>query len=368
MRDAALATLAIQKTALARGMMLKDASAFNMQFLDGRPTLIDTLSFEKLRLEPWAAYGQFCRHFLAPLALISLRDPRLGRLSRIHLDGVPLSLASRLLPWRGLLNFWLMVHLYWHATSEGRPGPGTARRAGSETCRLSSLQGLAAGLETAVKKLQWRPPKAAWATYYECSVTGGKYVEHKKQIVADFLQIVRPRTVWDLGSNTGLFSRLAAAAGADTFSFDNDPDCVEINYLEARKKSERRLLPLWMDLTNPSPALGWEHRERLSWLERPVPQLALALGLVHHLAIANNLPLPRIREFCGRLGPWLAIEFVPKEDANAQKLLAVREDVFAGYTRENFEGEFSRGFAIERSVPVWDSPRVLYLMRNQQAG
>jgi len=366
LQDAALATLAIQKAALARGMMLKDASAFNMQFLDGKPALMDTLSFEKLRFEPWAAYGQFCRHFLAPLALISLRDPRLGQLSRIHLDGIPLSLARRLLPWRGRLNFWLMVHLYWHAASEQQPGQGAPKPAGSKPHRLSSLQGLAASLEAAVKKLRWQPPRTAWATYYQSSVTGGKYVEHKKQIVADFLKIVRPRTVWDLGGNTGLFSRLAAAAGADTYSFDGDFDCVEINYLEARKNGERRLLPLWMDLTNPSPALGWEHRERLSWLERRRPDLALALGLVHHLAIANNLPLARIREFCGRLGPWLAIEFVPKEDDNAQKLLTVRKDIFPGYTRENFEAEFSRGFAIQRSVPVQDSRRVLYLMRNQQ--
>jgi hypothetical protein len=300
-----------------------------------------------------------------------MRDPRLGRLARIHLDGIPLSLASRLLPWRGRLNFWLMVHLYWHAASEQReqrPGHSAARPVAPGKLRLSSLQGLAAGLEAAVKKLRWQPAKTAWATYYASSVTGGRYVEHKKQIVADFIKIVQPRAVWDLGANTGLFSRLAAAAGADTFSFDADPDCVEINYLEARKDGERRLLPLWMDLTNPSPALGWEHRERLSWLERRRPDLALALGLAHHLAIANNLPLSRIREFCGRLGPWLAIEFVPKEDANAQKLLRVREDVFPGYTRENFEREFSRGFAIERVVPVQDSPRVLYLMRNQQKG
>jgi hypothetical protein len=369
LKDAALATLAIQKTALSHGMMLKDAPAFNLQFLDGKPVLIDTLSFEKLRLEPWAAYGQFCRHFLAPLALISLCDPRLGRLSQIHLDGIPLGVATRLLPWRGRLNFWLLVHLYWHAANEQRelpPGAGAASQAGSGKLRLSSLQGLVAGLEAAVKKLRWQPPKTAWATYYASSVTGGKYVEHKQQVVAEFLKSVQPRSVWDLGANTGLFSRLAADAGAETVSFDADSDCVEINYLQTRKEGGRRLLPLWMDLTNPSPALGWEHRERLSWLERRPPDMTLALGLVHHLAIANNLPLERIRDFFGRLGPWLAVEFVPKEDPNARKLLRVREDIFPGYTRENFEREFSRGFAIQRSAPLQDSPRVLYLMRNQR--
>jgi hypothetical protein len=366
LKDAALATLAIQKMALAHGMILKDASAFNIQFVDGKPALIDTLSFEKLALEPWAAYGQFCRHFLAPLALISLRDPRLGRLSRIHLDGVPLDLAAKLLPWRGRMNPGLLLHLYWHAASGQRPGPAAAKAVKPKNYRLSSLLGLRENLESAVRKLNWQPPKTAWASYYQGPVTGGRYVEHKQQIMADFLKIARPGSVWDLGANTGLFSRLAAAAGADTVAFDGDADCVEMNYLEMRRKKEPRLLPLWMDLTNPSPALGWEHGERMSWMERRKPDLVVALGLVHHLAIANNLPLSRIRDFCAGLSPWLAIEFVPKEDANAQKLLSVREDIFGGYTRENFEGEFSRRYTIVRSSEVEDSRRVLYLMRRNQ--
>jgi hypothetical protein len=366
LKEAALATLAIQKLALAHGMMLKDASAFNMQFLEGKPVLIDTLSFEKLQLQPWPAYGQFCRHFLAPLALISLRDPRLGRLSRMHLDGVPLDLARKLLPRRGRINLWLLVHLYLHSASGQRPGRGAANARPPGSYRLSSIQGLVASLETAVKKLQWRPPKSSWATYYQSTVTGGKYLEHKQRIIAEFLNIVRPHTVWDLGANTGLFSRMAAATGADTLSFDDDPDCVEINFLEMRRQNQTRLLPLWMDLTNPSPAIGWAHAERMSWMERQSPDLVLALGLVHHLAIANNLSLSRIRDFFARLSAWLAIEFIPKTDANAQKLLAVREDIFTGYTREEFEKEFSVNYTIERTTRVQDSNRVLYLMRRRQ--
>jgi ribosomal protein L11 methylase PrmA len=231
--------------------------------------------------------------------------------------------------------------------------------------KLSALQGLIESLETAVKKLEWQPPKSSWATYYESTVTGGKYLEHKQRIIAEFLRTVEPRSVWDLGANTGLFSRIAAAGGADTLSFDGDPDCVEINFLEMRRQKDARLLPLWMDLTNPSPALGWANAERMSWMERQNPDLVLALGLIHHLAIANNLPLSRIRDFLARLSPWLAIEFVPKTDANARELLTVREDIFADYTQEGFEKEFSLSYAIERKVPVQDSRRVLFLMRRR---
>jgi ribosomal protein L11 methylase PrmA len=218
-------------------------------------------------------------------------------------------------------------------------------------------------LESAIQDLKWQAPKTEWAAYYQSTVTGGRYVEHKKQIVAGFLNMVQPQAVWDLGANTGLFSRLAAGSGASVLSFDADPACVEINYLEARRGRETRLLPLLMDLANPSPALGWDHRERMSWLERPKPDMVLALGLAHHLAIANNLPLDRIADFCARLGPWLAVEFVPKDDPNARKLLHAREDIFDNYSRQDFERAFCRRFTIEDGRTVQDSARQLYLMR-----
>ncbi|MGN6555130.1 MAG: SAM-dependent methyltransferase [Verrucomicrobiota bacterium] len=367
LKDAAVTTLEIQRMALECGMTLKDASAFNIQFVDGKPMLIDTLSFEKLKLQPWIAYAQFCRHFLAPLALMSYRDARLNQMLRAHLDGLPLALASKLLPLRSRMNFWLLVHLHLHAASEKRFDRKPVQRAEQPSYRLSSLHGTVQSLESAVNKLNWVPPKNVWADYYESTVTGGKYVEHKKQIVAEYLGIARPKTVWDLGANTGLFSRLAAASGADTFSFDGDPDCVEINYLEGRKKNESRLLPLVMELTNPSPALGWEHRERMSWVERANPEMVFALAVIHHLAIGNNLPLCKVRDFFSRLSTWLVIEFVPKDDSNAQKLLQVREDIFGDYTRENFEKQFNQCFEILKSTQVQDSNRVLYLMRRKES-
>ncbi len=368
LQDAALVTLRIQKFAVAHGMSLKDASAFNIQFVDGRPMLIDTLSFEKLPAgQPWVAYAQFCRHFLAPLALIAYRDARLGQLTRVHLDGVPLDLASALLPWRTRWKLWLLVHLHWHAGSQKRFADRSLDASGpTRNYSLNSLRGLLDSLVTAINKLHWSPPKTVWGNYYEATVTGGRYVEDKKKWVTEFLRAARPASAWDLGSNTGAFSRLASEQGVPTLSFDGDPDCVEINYLESRQKGEKHLLPLLLDLTNPSPALGWAHAERMSWLERGQPDLVLALAVIHHLAIGNNLPMERLATFFHGLGRWLIIEFVPKNDANAQKLLRVREDIFMDYSRDNFEREFAKGFVIEKSQVLQDSERVLYLMRRRE--
>ena len=132
LRDAALATLEIERRALAKGMTLKDASAYNIQLHEARPKLIDTLSFERYEEgRPWIAYRQFCQHFLAPLALMSRVDVRLGQLLRIHLDGIPLDLASRLLPWRSRFNLSLGLHIHAHARSQRRHAQAATSRSKS---------------------------------------------------------------------------------------------------------------------------------------------------------------------------------------------------------------------------------------------
>ena len=369
LKEAALLTLSLQRQALAHGLSLKDASAFNIQFDQQGPVMIDTLSFEEHNPDrPWVAYGQFCRHFLAPLALISYRHAQLGQLLKIHLDGIPLELASMLLPLRSRFRFWLLVHLHWHARSCGRSEANALKPASaSKKFSTRSLLGLVDSLENLIRGLEWNPPTSEWKKYYGGTVTPGRYLQHKTEMVDQWLAAAPPASVWDLGANTGHFSRLSSTRGILTVSFDGDPECVEASFRQMRQKQDRNLLPLVLDLTNPSPGMGWEHLERTSWLERGRPGLVLALALVHHLALANNLPLSRLAAFFSRLAPRLIIEFVPKNDSNAQKLLAFREDIFPDYTQAGFETSFAREFVIERSVKLHDSERVLYEMRRRAA-
>ena len=169
--------------------------------------------------------------------------------------------------------------------------------------------------------------------------------------------------MWDLGADIGVFSRLAADRGALTVAWDIDPSAVERNYLDCRRRGEARILPLVLDVTNPSPGVGWENRERTSLIERGPADCVLALALVHHLAISNNVPFSRMAAFFKRICRWLIIEFVPKDDSQVQRLLASREDIFSDYTSAVFEREFCRHFEIEDGVAITDSPRSLYLMR-----
>jgi ribosomal protein L11 methylase PrmA len=364
LKDAALLTLKIQKAAYDHGMSLKDASAYNIQFKGCKPVLIDTLSFEIYREgEPWTAYRQFCQHFLAPLALMAYRDIRLSQLLRVYIDGIPLDLASRLLPGRTRFNFSLATHLHLHAAAQRRYADKTVTKE-SLTHRMSraAFQGLIDSLETTVRKLQWMPAGTEWAAYYADTNYSARALEHKKQVIDDFLKQIKPIVVWDLGGNTGVFSRIASNQSALTISFDIDPSAVELNYREAVEKRESQLLPLVTDLTNPSPSIGWRNKERSALLERGPAGAAMALALIHHLAISNNVPLESLADFLAQISPWLIIEFVPKMDSQVQRLLARRQDIFPDYHQDGFVQAFSKMFAIRQSVQILDSERQLFLM------
>jgi ribosomal protein L11 methylase PrmA len=227
----------------------------------------------------------------------------------------------------------------------------------------NSFLGLIDNLASTVKKLNWKAGGTAWAEYESDHNYTAAAMSQKVAFVRQFLEAADPVVVWDLGANTGRFSRLASQKGIETLSFDMDPAAVERNYLRMRSEKDTRLLPLLLDLTNPTPAIGWRNAERDSLLERASADTILALALVHHLAITNNLPLSQIADFLACLGETLIIEFVPKEDSQVQRLLAAREDIFPDYTQAGFEAAFGGYFQIEEAVPIPDTVRTLYLMR-----
>jgi hypothetical protein len=362
-QDAALATLHVHEAAFEKGMVLKDASAYNIQFYEGRPVLIDTLSFETYREgSPWVAYRQYCEHFLGPLALMAYRDVRLSQLLRRHIDGIPVDLASSLLPAKTRFKGALLMHLHLHAKSQARhqDNPGAAKTA--KVSRMG-LQGIIESLEGATAALALRSNTGVWADYYSDTNYSESAAAHKAELVTRYIEQAGPKTVWDLGGNVGRYSRLAAERGIFTLSLDLDPAAVELNYRACRKESIQTLLPLVIDLTNPSPDLGWAHQERASLQSRGPADLLMALALIHHLAISNNTPLDRVAAYFASLGRSLIIEFVPKGDSQVERLLASREDIFDRYTQDGFEQAFGEFFRTLDRQTIRDSKRTLYLMQ-----
>jgi SAM-dependent methyltransferase len=367
LKDAALLTLNIQKIALEYGMTLMDASAYNVQFYAGRPTFIDTLSFEIYEEgAPWTAYQQFCKHFLAPLALMSYQDVRLNQLMRIYIDGIPLDLASRLLPGRARWNLGLFSHIYLHANAQKRYAD-TDVSLKEKTIKVtrSAHLGLLASLESTTRGLLWKAGGSEWANYYDATNYSQAAFEAKSEIVRGYLEQIHSARVLDLGGNTGVFSRLASDRGAYTISADIDPGAVEFDYQQVKQKGDQNLLPLILDLTNPSAGVGWDNHERDAFFQRTQADTVMALALIHHLAIANNLPLNHLARFFGQLGRWLIIEFVPMEDSQVQRLLLNRRNIFDQYTPEGFEAAFTQVFEIREKTLVKDSHRTLYLMEKK---
>lgn len=365
LKDAALLTLDIQQTALEYGMSLKDASAFNVQFIGASPIFIDTLSFEILDAEkPWVAYRQFCQHFLAPLALMAYTDIRLLSLFKTYLDGIPLDLTSTLLPLKTKLNFSLQLHIHMHAKSQKKFERSlTTARHSSSTFSLTKHKALIDSLKTVITSLNLPHITTEWGDYYNDDSYTTVALKSKQEIVSQFVKLVEPKVVCDLGANDGFFSKLAEQQGAYVISSDYDPLCVNNNYRKLKEHQSQTILPLMIDITNTSAALGWGHAERETFEQRAQVDCVFALALIHHLAISNNIPLNFIADYFSKLGPYVIVEFVPKSDKKVQTLLATRKDIFPDYTQEHFESVFEKTFHILQKTPIEDSERTLYLMK-----
>lgn len=363
LKDAALLTLSITKIALEHGMILKDASAYNVQFAGSVPVFIDTLSFEIYDGRPWVAYRQFCQHFLAPLAIAAYRDVRLIRFLSTSVDGIPLDLAKTLLPARSRLNFPLFLHLHAHA---GSMSTGETRNIAARSAKISKmgLMGILDSLETAIRSLNLKMKPTVWADYYDHTNYSAEAMAAKSATVAKWTAKLKPKTVWDIGANTGVFSHIAAKQGAYTVALDDDPLAIEMLYKDART-SKLNILPLWCSITSPSAGIGWENSERASLLSRGPVDMVYALALLHHLVITGGIPLDRVAHLFGSLCRYLIIEFVPKIDSQCQKLLILREDIFSGYTERNFEQVFGGVFRIREKQQLGDSLRHLYLMEKK---
>jgi hypothetical protein len=225
--------------------------------------------------------------------------------------------------------------------------------------------GLIESLANCISGLNLQREGFDWGEYYSDGSADSDYLEHKKILVREIIQKIKPRDAWDLGSNTGLFSRLMADGGISTVAFDSDIHCVEESYRTMKRDGLGTLLPLWIDFANPSPALGWEHSERRSLIQRGPVDVVLALALVHHLAISNNIPFHRIATFFWHICSNLVVEFVPRDDPMVEKLLSSRKDTPLEYSQRAFESGFSANFRILSSHDIGDSRRKLYFMKKK---
>lgn len=362
LKDAALLTLHITKEAISSGMILKDATPYNIQWHKGRLIFIDTLSFEKYNPdEPWIAYRQFCENFLAPLLLMHYRKQPLQQLSLAWPEGIPLSVTKSLLPWRSKLSLHTYLHIHLHASvSERKKDKANSAKAFSKQKMLN----LITSFKILIKKLNLPDQPTTWSEYYDEASQRSDYLEQKKKIITQWIdEIPGIRSAADLGANDGEFSRILAAKRAKTIAADLDPFCINGLYNKIKISKEGNIQPIVADFSYPSPAVGFNNNERSSLISRLHVDLSLALALIHHLAIGKNIPLHMIADFLKNISKTLIIEFVPKTDEKVRMMLSGKKDIYVSYTQKNFEEVFRQCFRIDRIQPIAESGRILYLMR-----
>ena len=308
LRDAARLQLALTRQALAEGVITKDASSYNVQFVGSKPVFIDVGSFERLRRsEPWPGYRQFCELFLNPLLIQQVLDLPFQPLLRGHLDGILPSQAAALLEGRGRLQKGVFTHVKLHARAERKYADADRERDVRAELKRAGfgprlIDAHLHNLEKAIEDLDRKTSASTWSGYGDRAHYTDRDLAAKEEFVAAAVQAEAPGIVLDLGANDGRFSRLAAGSGAGyVVAVDSDELVVDRLYRELRREGDQRILPLVIDVADPSPALGWRTCERAAFVERVRPELVLCLAVVHHLALDEHRAVRRDSRVPGRL-------------------------------------------------------------------
>lgn len=364
LRDAGLLTLEILEQALEAGMILKDASSFNVQWTGSNPAFIDIPSIQRHQHgEPWSGYRQFCEMFLNPLFLQAYKDVGFHSWLRGSLDGIPVEELAKLMSARDLIRTGITKHVYLQSKLQSGYADTSSdvkselRDSGFNT---ELIKNNVRGMSRLLRRLDWGSSRSQWSDYTLQHSYEDRDYQRKIEFVRDACSRRRRSLVWDLGANTGTFSRIAAESAEYVIAMDSDHLAVEQMYQSLKHEGSRTILPLVANIVNPSPGLGWNLKERMPLQDRGTPELTLALALIHHVVIGANVPLKSFVEWLADLGTDLVIEFVTREDPMVQKLLRNQRDIYSDYDLDNFEECLSGSFTVTHHERLNSGTRILY--------
>jgi len=364
LRRAALDHLQILTEAVRSGFILKDASPYNVQFCGAQSVFIDLGSLIELAPgEPWSAYRQFCELMLFPLLLQSYRGVHFQPLLRAQLEGISAKQFMQWMRWRDLfrpgvfVNGWLQSALERNTQSLSTSTVRDLRSSGFHT---SMIERMLQKLTRLVEKLKWTPARTQWTAYDTTLPHVADDLQAKSEFVAAVCRNKHRHLVWDLGCNDGRYSIIAAEHADLVVAMDQDHACIEHLYQTLATKKQSTILPLCVELANSSPALGWRGRERKRLEDRGRPELVMCLGLIHHLVLAGNIPLPEVIDWLASFGGEIILEFPSKDDSMVKALLRNKRDQYTDYSLERLEAELLKRFDISSCRPLPSGARTLF--------
>lgn len=364
LKDAALLTIRLCKIAIKHGMILKDATPFNIQFIKGKPVFIDTLSFEKYdSSKSWIAYRQFCETFLFPLLLEHYLQIDVQKWLSVYLEGIPVKTTAALLPARSRLNLGVWLNVYLQNRIQAKGSYDSVRSNYKKDKLLRLLEHLA----SVIKKININAAiRSTWNNYYAKTILSQGYLKAKEEIFSSLISDIRDSRVLDLGCNDGYFSKIVANGNNQVIAADFDSQCINRLYNLLKTEKRTNILPLCIDISNPPPAAGFRNTERQSFLQRIQSDAVVALALIHHLVLSKNILLTDAAlQFSELTKKWLIIEFVPLQDEKAQQLIANKSSFHEPYDIPAFKECFLKFFEIETEVQIPGTERVLFRMRKR---
>ena len=362
LKDAAVLTLDVAEKSLEHGMILKDASAFNVAWRQGKPIFIDHGSFTTyIEGRPWQAYRQFVMHFLAPLLLMRNINPQFLRYFSVNLDGFPLNLTSRMLPWMSWLSPTALMHIHWHAILERRHSAiDMSDKPEAGTFSKKNMVNLLAHLKSCVSSLKSPTKNSEWQNYYENTNYSRSAMTAKLLLVEKLSERVPRQRIIDLGANDGRFSMEVGKNAETVIAADIDYNAIESLY----SRHLPNIYPVVQDFSNPSVSCGVLGRERMSFSQRAQGDLVLGLAIVHHLRIGANWTIRQIVELFAECAPSAIIEFVPKEDSQVQGLLLSRKDIYDDWTLDIFLAELGKRYSQIEHYHLPDSERTIIFAKD----
>ena len=368
LRAAAVLQLELIEDSLEHGWTLKDCSSFNIQWIGARPVFIDIPSFEPwVECEPWVGYRQFCSMFLTPLLLRAHLGIDHLPLLRSYLDGIPPREAVKFFTGRRKLKKGVLSHIVFPAKVERRiqmkerdSVPIEARKPRKQSKAM--VVGLVQSLIRLVKSCKIEIEHSNWSHYDKTHSYEDAELDAKKTFVLKHASARRRGQVWDIGCNTGTFSRIASDFCDQVIAIDGDHDAVEQLYLSRSEPPEPGILPLVMGLANISPAQGWAGCERSAFDRRRQPDLVLCLALIHHIRISANIPSRLFLRWLRTLGADVVLEFVNREDEMVVKLLAQKKEQYPDYSIGQFVTEAEEFFVIRDRQPLKGGKREIFFL------